>query len=146
MASLIRDRAIVARPATALRFGPDMELGLGRHLNLGVSYMLERLTHQDDRIYTAHLLQGRLVFNINTRWFIRAIAQFQDVGRNPDMYSFPVADSARTLFTQFLFSYKINPQTVLFLGYSDNALGARGIDLVRSDRTFFLKIGYALVM
>jgi len=27
------------------------------------------------------------------------------------------------VFTQFLFSYKINPQTVLFLGYSDNALG-----------------------
>ncbi len=48
-----------------------------------------------------------------------------------------------TVFTQFLFSYKINPQTVLFLGYSDNSLGMQGIDITRTDRTFFLKIGYA---
>jgi len=62
------------------------------------------------------------------------------------MYSYPVDANSRGLFTQLLFSYKINPQTVLFLGYSDNSLGARGIDLVRADRTFVLKIGYALVM
>jgi len=64
----------------------------------------------------------------------------------PGMYSSPVPASSRDLFTQVLFSYKLNPQTVLFLGYSDNAFGSRGIDLVRADRTFFFKIGYAWVM
>ena len=48
--------------------------------------------------------------------------------------------------TQFLFSYKLNPQTVVILGYSDNSLGARSIDFVRADRTLFFKIGYAWVM
>jgi hypothetical protein len=135
-----------ARPAFAVRVGPDASLALGRHMNVGLSYYLERLTHESNRIYTAHLLQGKLIYNLNTRCFLRVIAQFQDVGRDPAMYGFPIPSSSRDLFTQFLFSYKINPQTVLFLGYSDNSFGARGIDLVRADRTFFLKIGYAWVM
>jgi hypothetical protein len=58
----------------------------------------------------------------------------------------------RHLFTQLLFSYKVNPQTVLFLGYSDNQQGGdftgfeQRIDLTPTDRTFFFKVGYALVM
>ncbi len=134
------------RKALAFRLGPDLELGLGRHLNLGGGYYLERLADDGNRIYTAHLLQGRLIYNINTRMFLRLILQYQDVGRDPSRYGFPVEPSSRDLFAQFLFSYKINPQTVLFLGYSDNSYGARGIDLARYDRTLFLKIGYAWVM
>jgi len=52
----------------------------------------------------------------------------------------------RRLFVQFLFSYKINPRTVLFLGYTDDYYGFRGIPLTQNNRTFFLKIGYALVL
>jgi hypothetical protein len=59
---------------------------------------------------------------------------------------FPIEPETNMLFTQLLFSYKINPKTVLFLGYSDNHFGIKGIDLTRTDRTFFLKIGYALVL
>jgi hypothetical protein len=47
------------------------------------------------------------------------------------------------VFTQILFSYKLNPQTVLFLGYSDNYFGETGIDITQTDRTFFVKLGYA---
>ncbi len=31
----------------------------------------------------------------------------------------------------------------MFFGYSDNLLGEREFDLVRENRTFFLKLGYA---
>ncbi len=41
------------------------------------------------------------------------------------MYGFPVDTRTRNVFTQFLFSYKLNPRTVLFLGYSDNGTGRR---------------------
>jgi hypothetical protein len=55
---------------------------------------------------------------------------------------------SRGVFTQFLFSYKLNPRTVLFLGYSDNSMGGEffgldRVDITRVNRTFFLKIGYA---
>jgi len=53
--------------------------------------------------------------------------------------------TSHRLFSQYLFSYKPNPQTVLLVGYSDNATGTQAIDLMRTDRTFFVKAGYAWV-
>ena len=134
------------RPAGALRLGPMVELGLGRHLNLYLTHSLERLESDGLRTYTANLTQGRVIYNFSTRAFVRAIIQYQDVDRVAERYISPVDPRTRGVFTQFLFSYKINPQTVMFLGYSDNALGLQGIDITRIDRTFFLKIGYALVI
>jgi hypothetical protein len=74
--------------------------------------------------------------------------QYQNIERNPDSYDVAVNRESRRFFTQLLFSYKVNPQTVVFLGYSDNAVGSLSpeldrIDLTRTDRTFFLKLGYA---
>ncbi len=134
------------RPATVLRLGPQAELGLGRHLNLNLSHSLERLASNGLRTYTANLSQARIIYNFSVRAFVRAIVQFRNVDRVPRGYVFPVEPLTRGLFTQFLFSYKINPQTVLFLGYSDNSLGLEGVDITRTDRTFFFKIGYAWVM
>jgi len=54
--------------------------------------------------------------------------------------------SAEDLFTQLLFSYKLNPQTVLFVGYSDNSAAFDQVDLTRADRTFFVKVGYAWIL
>jgi hypothetical protein len=34
---------------------------------------------------------------------------------------------------------------VLLAGYSDNYLGNQEIDLTQRDRTFFLKLGYAVL-
>jgi hypothetical protein len=56
-----------------------------------------------------------------------------------------VDEQTEELFSQLLFSYKLNPQTVLFVGYSDNSFGDQRIDLTRADRTLFLKLGYAWV-
>jgi hypothetical protein len=132
------------RPARRLLLGPYLEAGLGRHLNLNLSHNLERLASDGRRTYTANLLQARLIYNFNVRAFARAILQYRAVDRDPARYSFPVDDVSRGLFTQLLFSYKLNAKTVLFLGYSGQLLGNQDIDLTRSDRTFFLKLGYAL--
>jgi hypothetical protein len=134
------------RPAQTLLVGPRMELGLGKHVNLTVYHSLERLESSGLRTYTANLSQVRLIYNFNVRSFVRAIIQYRDVDRVAERYVFPVDPHTKGVFTQFLFSYKINPQTVLFLGYSDNSLGLQGIDITRTDRTFFFKIGYALVL
>ena len=45
---------------------------------------------------------------------------------------------------QVLYSYKLNPKTVFFLGYSDRYVDNDDLDgLKASDRTWFMKIGYA---
>jgi len=132
------------RPARRMLFGPYLEAGLGRHLNLNLSHSLERLSSDGQRTYTANLLQARLIYNFNVRAFARAILQYRDVDRVPERYSYAVDRQSRGLFSQLLFSYKLNAKTVLFLGYSGQLLGNQDIDLTRSDRTFFLKLGYAL--
>jgi len=78
---------------------------------------------------------------------VRAITQFFDVHRNPALYTFVIASKDQQVFNQFLFSYKINPQIVLFLGYSDSYTNNPvNLDLARTNRTFFFKVGYAFVL
>lgn len=90
------------------------------------------------------LLQARLLYHLNVRTFVRAIVQWQHVDRDPTRYAVPVPAVSRSVLTQFLFSYKLDPQTVAFLGYSDTSLGTDAVDLTRQSRTFFVKLGYAL--
>jgi hypothetical protein len=76
------------------------------------------------------------------RTFVRAIVQYQDVDFTPSLFVFPVPDQQRTLFSQLMFAYKVNPQTVVFAGYTDDRLGRDAIQLTPTGRTFFLKLGY----
>jgi hypothetical protein len=134
------------RPAQSLLLNWALELGIGKHLNVNINHTFQRLSLEGEKIYTANLLQTKLVYNFNVRTFVRAFLQYVDIDRNPGLYLDQVDSKTKTLFTQFLFSYKINPRTVLFIGYSDNHLGYNGIDITRTDRTFFMKLGYALVL
>ncbi|MCK5650245.1 MAG: hypothetical protein KAJ42_02660, partial [Gemmatimonadetes bacterium] len=127
---------------------PQAELKLGRHVNLTFQHDYQRLYTDEDWTFVANLSQARILYHLNVRTFFRAILQYQTVDRNPDQYGFAVDPETESLFTQLLFSYKVNPQTVLFLGYSDNRLGMLEPELIRTDltqtdRTFFFKIGYA---
>lgn len=133
-----------SRKADSLMLKPGFEWRIGGHLNVTVNHIYEKLTLRNEKIYTANLLEARLGYHFNTRLFLRAIIQYTDISRNTALYLMPVDAREKYLFTQFLFSYKINPQTVLFLGYSDNHFGSDEIPVTRNDRTFFLKIGYAL--
>jgi hypothetical protein len=141
-----------SRLANVFAAGPTASLSLFRHLNLVAAHSYERLSLGGDTIYTVNLSQAKLVWNFSVRSFVRAIVQYQDLRQDPVMYGFPVDSRSKGIFTQFLFSYKLNPRTVLFLGYSDNAaggvfdswLGPSRIGMTRTDRTFFMKLGYAL--
>jgi hypothetical protein len=131
------------RPADIGRLGSDLTWLLGRHLALGLQHERERLEVAGGRLFEANLTQSRIVYQFSRRAFLRAILQYLDLERNADLYLEEVEESDRELFTQLLFSYKINPQTLFFLGYSDNRLGDQAADLTLRDRTLFVKLGYA---
>ena len=131
------------RKGELLNLGPRVELKLGRHLNLNLAHSYQRLEVPGGRLFRENLSEVRLVYHLNVRTFARAILQYRDVERDPDLFEAPVSAESRRLFVQFLASYKLNPQTVVFLGYSDNHQGLPGADLARADRTFFVKLGYA---
>ncbi|MEE4272219.1 MAG: hypothetical protein V2I67_11120 [Thermoanaerobaculales bacterium] len=54
-------------------------------------------------------------------------------------------ETSRDLFLQLLFSYEVNPRTVLFLGYSETGFENQDVWRTATDRTLFLKLGYAFV-
>ncbi len=134
------------QPADETRLNPAFEAKLGRHVNIRLDHTLQKLDVEGGKLFEAKLSQLRLIYNFNVRTFVRGIFQWQDIERNPDLYTFEVEPTTETLFTQLLFSYKLNARTVLFAGYSDSHLGVENVDLTQTNRTFFFKIGYAWVL
>ena len=132
-----------ARQGKHVRFDPGVRWNAGTHLRLQFDDSYERFNVDEGRLYTANLAQIRATYQINNRTFVRWIGQNLDVKRNPANYTFDIGERDQSFFNQLLFSYKINPPTVLFLGYSDNYLGDKQVNLTQQDRTLFLKIGYA---
>lgn len=134
------------QPADELLVNPILEAKFGRHVNLELDHLLQQLDVEGGRLFRANLSQLRLVYNFNVRTFVRGIFQYLDLDRNPELYLEPVEPEVQTLFTQLLFSYQVNARTVLFAGYTDDQLGLREVGLTQTNRTFFLKIGYAWVL
>ena len=127
------------------RFGvnPWISYNLGRHIRFGFNHNFERMRVDGARLYTANISQLTATYQFDVRTFFRAIVQYVDYDYNPDNYTFELDSEDRRLFTQLLFSYKFNPRTVLFLGYADNYRGNQDFGITQSNRTFFIKLGYA---
>lgn len=135
-----------AQDGGRIRLTPNITWRPTRNWELGVRHEFERFTVDGGRLFLANLSQIRVVYNVNPRLFIRLIAQYTDIQRDVDLYRHTVEAETRRLFNQILLSYKLNPQTVFYLGYSDNSLGGETLSLTRADRTFFAKLGYAWIM
>ncbi len=135
-----------ARLGEVLSLNQEIEYKIGRHLSVKLEHTWERLDVDAGRLYTANIAQLHFVYQLSRRMFIRTIAQYIDYDRHESLYVDEVDPEERHLFNQVLFSYKINPQSVLFLGYSDNHFGYRDVNITQTDRTFFAKIGYAWVL
>ncbi len=144
---------------------PELRYDFGKRLRLSLSHTFSRLDVDGGKspqrgasgtsprrgasgtLFEANLTQSRLVYQLNLRTFLRAIVQYTDIERDPDLFPGAEVDAdSEELFTQLLFSYKINPRTVLFLGYSDDAFGSQDYGLTRENRALFFKIGYAWVL
>ena len=118
---------------------------IGRHLLLRYDGVLVQLDRKDGaKIFDAAVHDVRLTWQFSVRSFLRLTTQFQDIERNPDSYIDEVDRRSRDVGRQLLYSYKINPQTVFFLGYSDALIDDDNLSgLTTTDRTWFMKIGYA---
>jgi hypothetical protein len=131
------------RSAKILMISPGVGCFIGRSFQASLEHSLERLDAKEGCLYVANLSQIRLVYQPTARLFIRTIVQYLDLDLNLKYYLIDPDPINRKLFTQLLLSYKINPQTLVFIGYSENRFGMEGIILSQQDRTFFIKVSYA---
>jgi hypothetical protein len=135
--SLIRDEQ---------RIQPQIEWNATRHLLVRGRYTLDRLWSKEGPIvYKARLTDLRLTWQFNVRSFVRLTLQGSDVERNLSQYVDPTTTpSSASRAAQILYSYKLNPQTVFFAGYSSDQLEDETTGHIEpTGRTAFLKVSYA---
>lgn len=137
---------INTRKGNRISITPYLLYNLGAHLRLDLSHAFEKMNVAGERLYTAQVSQAVIVYFVNAKVFIRSILQYYHYDYNVSNYLYPMEPEFQQFFTQLLFSYKINPRTVFFLGYSDNYLGAERYGITKKDYTLFAKIGYAWVL
>ncbi len=134
------------RQADFVTITPSLSLKLGRRLQGTLDWTRQTFDVAGGRLFTVDLTQTRLFYHFNNRSFLRAILQYEQLDRDPALYTVPVDRTRDELLSQLLFSYRLNAQTVLLVGYSDNHLGLDTVDLTQTDRTVFLKLGYAFLL
>lgn len=125
---------------------PSFRYNLNKQIEIYGESNLSFFYINGDYLFKAYLNELRAVYFLNKNMFFRAILQYSDIRRNQNLYEDAVDSREQGLLTQFLFSYKLNPRTVLYLGYSDIYEGYDHMSLIQSNRSVFLKIGYALVL
>jgi len=134
-----------SRPGKRLRVSPSLEFFAGRHLRFDFGHVYEHLDIDEGRLYTANLSELRTIYQFNRRAFVRFILQYANHVFDEELYSDGRDPVFKHLLTQWLFTYKVNPRTALYFGYTDNYQDDSRIDPTQLNRTAFFKIGYAWV-
>lgn len=132
------------------RLGRGLEAGTGLTLRPGPAVLLragaayQRLDIDRGRVFRAVLASFRAEYHFSRVAFVRLIGQHRDVRRDPALFVEPVEPRSNRFFAQALFSYQLNPETVIFAGYSGTARDFRGLDIAPDQRSLFVKLGYGL--
>ena len=124
---------------------PSITWNINQNLLTSINSIFASLdTQEGEKIFDASVIDARVTWQFNLRSFLRMTVQHSETSRNPDVYIDEVDANSKNVGRQLLYSYKINPQTVFFLGYSDQYVDDDNLDgLTVSDRSLFMKIGYA---
>ena len=123
---------------------PQITYNPNKHITFKSQYTYKKLDADGAEVFTAKLLDARLTYQFSTRSFIRLAVIYSDISRNQDNYFSDVDSRSKNLSTQLLYSYKLNPQSLFFVGYSDSAYANDEInDLSKDNRTIFMKFSYA---
>jgi hypothetical protein len=138
-----------ARPGHGGNFTLSSRFQPQEHLELRLNEALSWLNVDDGsgtrrRLFTAAVHRLKATYNFTNRAFLRAILQYVREDRNPSLYDDPPSTRRDAAFSRsILLAYKLNWQSVLFLGYGDNQALNDRYELTRRDRQLFLKISYA---
>jgi hypothetical protein len=96
-----------------------------------------------ERLFNASVDRLRATYTFTSRCFLRGIVQWVETKRDPALFADTVEKREGSLSTSALLAYKLNWQTVLFLGYGDARTLTENEVLAKADRQFFVKLSYA---
>jgi hypothetical protein len=132
-----------ARAGDRIFFDGGFTYKPSKHLSIGYTHTFERMEVAGERLYTANIGALTTLAHFNSRLLFRAIVQYVDYDYAVENYTFELDSKYETIASQLLLSYKINPRTLFFLGFSNNYSADSTYDLRQDDYTFFMKLSYA---
>jgi hypothetical protein len=153
-------------PGKQLNMQLTVDWQLGQHFSVNWNHFYNTMKVEaytftvDDRavnfdtgtVYTANTTDIRFAYQFDIQSQLKLTIQYTDIDRNEDLYkaNFDEDDdndvhaTNRYFSTQLLYSYKVNPQTLVYLGYSDGGFQTGDMSkLNRDKRTVFAKFSYA---
>lgn len=97
-------------------------------------------TNKDINVYTANISELRLSYQFDIQSYLKLSLIYNDV-------DYTGSEKVKDLSSQLIYAYKLNPQTVFFLGYSDISYQDNDLTkLTRAEKTFFTKVSYAFAL
>jgi len=138
---------VEARQARGATVNLSADINPTRRLSLGL-VQNQRWLNVDTaaghrRLFLARVsrLRGNYMFTANS--FVRIIAQYISTTRDPSLFHVAVRPRSATFSGSVLLAYKLNWQSVLFVGYGDDRELSPEDKLERSSRQVFVKASYA---
>lgn len=124
---------------------PEISWAIGEHMSLDFQHTYSQLRAEGAEVFTANLTDFRMSYQFDERQFLRLILIHSNIKRNQANYLDSDVDAKhRDLGMQLLYSYKVNPLTKFFVGYSSS--GYENDDVTRfkdKEQSVFLKVSYA---
>ncbi len=120
------------------------------HLDVGLNASTRWLNVDDPalgagRLFVAQVERVRTTWSFTSRAFVRAVGQYVETTRDPSLYTYPVDAHDSRFNGSALLGYKLNWQTVLYIGYGDErTYWTTSARLEPSDRQAFAKVSYAV--
>src|SRR3954470_8696487 len=138
-----------ARPGTGTTLNASAMLNPTNHLNLMLTQDQSWVNVDDAagvsrQLFVARVSRVRGTYTFTSRLFVRATAQYVSTDRDPRLFTFTVPPKSGTVSGQVLLSYKLNWQSVLFVGYGDDRMLSTQERFEKVDRQFFVKLSYAI--
>ncbi|HWW60311.1 MAG TPA: DUF5916 domain-containing protein [Thermoanaerobaculia bacterium] len=106
------------------------------HLELQLKTTRDWLDLEGGRLYDARIDWLKLTYTFTARSLMRLIGQQSDVVQQ-------IGPRDRNRSLSALYGYKVNWQTLFFVGYGDASITTGRNTLVRSARSVFMKVSYA---
>jgi hypothetical protein len=94
-------------------------------------------------LLAADVLRAKALVHLSSRAYLRLVGQWVGTTSFPALHPYPVDEKEGGFEGSALFTYKINWQTALYVGYGDERALDERDDLRRVSRQLFAKISYA---
>jgi hypothetical protein len=140
---------VSARPGTGTTLNAIATLNPTNHLNVALTQdqswvNVDNAAGARQRLFLARVSRMRGTYTFTSRLFVRATVQYVSTTREPALYPVAVPAKDGAVSSQLLLSYKLNWQSVLFVGYGDDRVLSAQDRLEKTGRQFFVKLSYAV--